>query len=487
MAKSKKFYLKKLLSGSIAMTLSEATVKIVKLLVLPIMTYYLSPEDFGIIASIKMVEGFLIMLFNPGMISGTSRLYYDTDEEEKRKKIIGSSLLFFIFFPLLVVSVVLILGDGFFQSLFSGLSLYPHGIIALALSVIVQPKRLWSSLMSFQFKVGKIALFSVIQLLIEVGVSLLLVVYFLKGVDGRITGIVLGTSFVFIIAIVYLFRYSKGNFSIKQMWKTLIFGLPLAPAIWAYSVLDIADRFLIQNYLGLADLGVYAIAYTIASVPVFLTLGYKKMIAPIFYENMNSGNYQRIESLFKIYIVFYSLVCTSLILFSEELVVIVLNKDFSYAAQIIPWVVLGKFFLGITPVVNAFITYEKKFYKISINMGISAIINIIINVILLPKIGIVGSAIATAISYFVYLSLNLTNSIKLFTKVCSIKIFVLPTLLVGFTMAEIYFLSMNFGSIVIKALTIIIALTSFLMLGYFNKKEKAYMLEIVAKLKNGKK
>jgi len=48
-------------------------------------------------------------------------------------------------------------------------------------------------------------------------------------------------------------------------------------------------------------------------------------------------------------------------------------------------------------------------------------------------------------------------------------------------------LSMNFGSIVIKALTIIIALTSFLMLGYFNKKEKAYMLEIVAKLKNGKK
>ena len=53
MAKSKKFYLKKLLSGSIAMTLSEATVKIVKLLVLPIMTYYLSPEDFGIIASIN--------------------------------------------------------------------------------------------------------------------------------------------------------------------------------------------------------------------------------------------------------------------------------------------------------------------------------------------------------------------------------------------------------------------------------------------------
>jgi len=63
MAKSKKFYLKKLLSGSIAMTLSEATVKIVKLLVLPIMTYYLSPEDFGIIASIKMVEGFLFISF----------------------------------------------------------------------------------------------------------------------------------------------------------------------------------------------------------------------------------------------------------------------------------------------------------------------------------------------------------------------------------------------------------------------------------------
>ena len=213
MANSSKFYIKKLLSGSLALTLSEATVKIVKLLVLPIMTYYLSPEDFGIIAAIKMVEGFLIMLFNPGMISGTTRLYYDTEDEEKRKRIIGSSLLFFIFFPLLVVSIILILGNNFFQSLFSSLSLYPYGIIALALSVLVQPKRLWSSIMSFQFKVEKIALYSVIQLLIEVGTSLLLVIYFLKGVDGRITGIILSLGFIFVIAIFYLYRYSKGYFS----------------------------------------------------------------------------------------------------------------------------------------------------------------------------------------------------------------------------------------------------------------------------------
>ena len=86
-----KFYVKKLFSGSLAMTLSEATMKIAKFLVLPILTYYLSPRDFGIIASIKMVEGFLVMLYNPGMISGVTRKYYDTEDEKERKTYIGSA------------------------------------------------------------------------------------------------------------------------------------------------------------------------------------------------------------------------------------------------------------------------------------------------------------------------------------------------------------------------------------------------------------
>ena len=484
--KTSKFYVGKLISGSVAMMLSSMSLKLVKLFILPIMTYYLSPKDFGIIASIKMVQGFLLLLYNPGIISGTTRLFYDTEDENERKSLIGSSLLFFLSFSTIIALVLILTGNLFFDKIFNEFELYPYGIIAIIMSILIQPKRLWSALLTFQFKVKKIAFISVFQMIIEVSISLYLVTIILFGVEGRIIGMITGIFFLFITSLITIIKYTEGNFkfySFKKIKEILKFSLPLAPAIWAYSALDIADRFLIERYIGLDSLGIYSIAYILSSMPLFFSVGFRKMWNPIFYENMNTKNYSSVNSLIKAFVIFNSLICSFLILFSEEIVFYILSKDFSNAKIIIPWVTLGVFFLGLLPISSSFISYEKKFHKISMNAAISAVINIIINIILLPRIGILGSAIATFIAYVFYFALNLFVVGELFFKVSSLKIFVLPILILSTSLVAYYNLDFTLFNFIIKILFLLLTLVIIYFSNYFNKREIDFFLNFLKRKK----
>ena len=472
------------MSGTIAMTLSEASMKIVRFLVLPVMTFYLSPRDFGIIASIKMVQGFLILLYNPGMLSGITRIYFDTEDEAKRKEYIGSGLLFFLIVSISISSVMVLLGDSFFKRIFNEFELYPYGIIAIILSVLIQPKRLWSSLLTFRYKVTKIALYSFIEMMIDIGISLFLIAVLLWGVDGRIIGMYSGLFFIFVVAMLTLLRYIRGHYSIKTSWKLFVFGLPLAPAIWAYSALEIADRFLIEHFIGLEKLGIYSIGYTISSVPLFLSLGFRKMWNPVFYENMNDKQYNRVNVLIKYYALGMALVTGVLIMFSQELVTIALAKSFAGAKEIVPFVCSGIFFLGILPISSSFITFANKFSRISLNAGISAVVNIVLNLILLPRIGVVGAAVATLVAYVVYFVLNALSVSGLFSRVVSIGNLIVPVSFIVVATTVFYAIGTSLLYFFIKAGIVALFLGVIILSGYLKRDELLFLKKVVFRLKS---
>ncbi len=483
--RSGKFYARNLLKGSMAMTLAEASAKIVKLLVTPVLTYYLSPQDFGVIASIRMVQGFLMLVYNPGMISGISRIYYETEDAKKRKEYIGSGLLFFILFSGIISLSLIFAGEDLFKTVFNEFELYPYGIVAILLSLLVQPKRLWSSLMTFKYKVPRVALFSFLQIMIDIGVTLFLVAVLLFGVEGRVIGMISGSVFIAAVALVYLISYARNHMSIKISWKLLLYGLPLAPAIWAYAILNIADRFMIEHFLGLDNLGLYSVGYIIASVPLFVSMGFRKMWNPIFYENMNSGNHVRIKLMIKFYMLGMAIVCSVMILFSKEIVTVMLDKSFENSSLIIPWVTSGVFFLSILPLSTSFITYEKKFGKVSLNAGISAGLNIILNIILLPRIGIVGAAITTLISYIVYFLLNVYVVRKTFISVVPFIYLIPPLVFLTGSVFIYYFLSIGLiYAMLVKVVFIVAAIFAFYLFNYISSNEIVMIKSLFLNKKN---
>ena len=108
--------LKRFLLGGISLSIVNISGKIVNILILPIITLYLSPSDFGLIAVYMLIISVLGMLYNPGIISVTLRLYYDNnDESDENRTLVGSSVVFLILFPLLIFFISLIFQETLFK------------------------------------------------------------------------------------------------------------------------------------------------------------------------------------------------------------------------------------------------------------------------------------------------------------------------------------------------------------------------------------
>jgi O-antigen/teichoic acid export membrane protein len=345
-------------------------------------------------------------------------------------KIFKSAYGFFILFPLTILFLSLFIGEIAFRYIFKDFNFYPFGLLAVLLSFFVQPKRIWAQLQVVKYRVPRLAFFTFLSFFLSMASSLLFVVVFEMGVIGRVLGMFIGPIFLFAISFVDIFRNLRVSFSFEMMKEILVFGFPLIFAIWAYSVLNLTDRYMIERFLGLRQVGFYDIAHRIAAVPLFLSIGLRQMWTPLFYDNMEKRNYHVISRLMSFSIFAMCFICLLLVIFCKEVVVLMLDDRYLAVIPVIPWIVLGTFFLGLLPFSNAFLGYEKKFKHISAIASTAAILNIALNFILINHIGIIGAAIATATAYLLYLGFSIVVARKAFMKVFMIQQNIIPFLYV---------------------------------------------------------
>ncbi len=128
--------LKNFLLGGISLSFVNISGKVVNLLILPLLTFYLSPHEFGVIAIYLIIILILSMIYNPSLISSTLRLYYDNDKDSTENKVlIFSSFSFLIFIPLLFLIITSFVDSNFYKSFFSNFSFYPYGFLAITPSI----------------------------------------------------------------------------------------------------------------------------------------------------------------------------------------------------------------------------------------------------------------------------------------------------------------------------------------------------------------
>jgi O-antigen/teichoic acid export membrane protein len=419
MMRSLGFYVKKLAAGSLAMSLEKASQNLVGLILLPIFAMYLSPEDFGILAMFSLVITALGLIYNPGTLSSAVRLYFDTEDENRQKEIFAAAHTFFMLLPIPVTIVVILAGNTLFSKLFNDFNFMPFGLLAVILAFFSQPGRIWSEFMVVKYRVVPLAITTFVAFVLGAAVSLICIVGLEMGVMGRVIGMYVMPVALFAVSLITMQRYSHGMFRWKTMLEVVKFGLPLIGAIWAYSILQYTGAYLLERYMTMRDVGIYNIAYRLAGIPLFVTLGFRQMWTPIFYENMATRNYDVIRRLMTLFILFMTFISGFTILFAKEAILLLFDARYHEAIPIVGWIVLGVFLLGILPLSNSFLGYAKKFGLTSWIALASGIVNIILNIILIPKFGVRGAAWTLIISYAIYLGGGIIFTYREFAKVTS--------------------------------------------------------------------
>lgn len=403
------------------MSLEKASQNMVGLILLPIFAIFLSPEDFGVLSMFSLVVTALGLIYNPGTISAAVRLYFDTRDEKRQKEIFASTHTFFLLLPIPVTILVCIFGNQIFGRLFTEFDFMPYGFLGVLLAFFSQPKRIWAEYMIVKYKVVSMAISTFIAFILGSLVSIVTIVWLDMGVMGRVIGMYVMPVVLFVISMVTLKRYAGGFTRISTMFEVVKFGLPLIGAIWAYSILQYTGSYLLERYMSLNEVGIYNIAYRLAGIPMFITLGFRQMWNPIFYENMLSENYRTITRLMSLFILMMTLLCGVTILFAKEAILLLFDERYTPAIPVISWIVLGVFLLGLLPLSNSFLGYAKKFGLTSWIALASGGVNIGLNILLIPPYGVRGAAFALIASYAIYLGGGILFSYRDFAKVTDFK------------------------------------------------------------------
>ncbi len=484
------FYIRKLATGSLAMSLEKATQNMVGLVLLPIFAIFLSPEDFGTLSMLTLVVTALGLIYNPGTLSAAGRLYFDTTDENQRREIFISTHTFFLLLPIPFTIIIWIFGNQIFSRIFTEFEFMPYGFLGVILAFFSQPKRIWAEYMIVKYKVVSMAISTFVAFIAGSAISIVCIVWLDMGVMGRVIGMYVAPVFLFVISVITMRRYAGGMTNFSTMFRVVKFGLPLIGAIWAYSILQYTGSYLLERYMSLTEVGIYNIAYRLAGIPMFITLGFRQMWNPVFYENMLSANYRVITRLMSIFILMMTLLCGVTILFAKEVIILLFDERYTPAIPVISWIVLGVFLLGLLPLSNAFLGFAKKFGLTSWIAIASGGVNVILNILLIPPYGVRGAAFALIASYAVYFGGGILFCYRDFTKVANFRALIMTILFFVPAMVFSEFTlnpEFNITELIVKVFFIAFWIVAVFKFGFVSLDEvKAMINNITQRLKNRK-
>ena len=236
---------------------------------------------------------------------------------------------------------------------------------------------------------------------------------------GRIIGTTVPMILIGLTVIYLFFRKARPkNLSESLKWG-LRYSLPIVPHGISQVVLNQFDRIMIKNMIGNIEAGYYSFAYSVYSIVSVTFTSLDTVWSPWFYEQMTAGNHRAIRKASSIYCAIVCSFCVSVILGSPEVIYILGGDKYAETTKcVIPIVGSGFFlFLYYFPAGVEYF-YEKTRY-IAAGSILAALINIILNYILLKRYGYIAAAYTTLAAYVLYFAFHYS----IYYRICSEQLF----------------------------------------------------------------
>jgi O-antigen/teichoic acid export membrane protein len=250
----------------------------------------------------------------------------------------------------------------------------------------------------------------VIQRYGSLGLGIFLIFYFVKGLYGFFVGQIIGSLTILSVLVYRLSRERKiglSNYSRDIMRESVKFGSPLVWSELGYLGLNYVDRYFIQFYLGSLSLGLYTAGYNLATyvTEVFMySINYA--MTPIYMNIfVNKGEEETkvfFAKTFRYFILIIVPVAFGFMALGGDLLAFLASKKYAGANVILPYIIIGQLIHSLATILNSGLFIKKKTHIVTMIVLVSCLLNIGVNIVLIPKFGILGAALATLISYTFY-------------------------------------------------------------------------------------
>lgn len=405
-------YLRRLATTGAAYTAASILSKVIAVALLPLYTRYLTPADYGAaeVMFAAIVSASIVVRF--GLIEAVLRFYYKDDEDPER--VVASSFAGLFWFATVGVLVALPFATPISEALLDRPAPDLARIAIGGLWVLTMFEFLLT-LFRLEERARAFFLTTILNVLVTIALTVVLVV----GADEGARGLLLGSyasGAAFVLGLIFLQRrHLSLRFDRALLRRLLRFGLPTMPAEVSLYLLNFVDRIIIVRSVGLAEAGLYSLAVKFAQGVNVLVRGFQLAWPPLAYSIRDDDEARRAyATVVTLFVAGCAFVVTGMWLFSRWFVRALAAPEFfdSYEAIGLISTAVTLYALYMVLVVILGRTGRTEF---NFPATIAALVaNVVLNLILVPPLGIVGAGLALVASYVVVLALMYFFTQRLF-------------------------------------------------------------------------
>lgn len=326
--------------------------------------------------------------------------YYD-DYKELKEKIFTNIFIDYIFLTIVVILTFIAIS---FISI--NIKLKDYLLFTILLFIGCSLSDLFASIVRASKETKIYVILVITQYIISIFMFLILTIVY----NMKISAVFISYIISYLIIILYyiihyrIYKYIKlKDYSFEIQKKFLKYGLPMV-GVWATSwILNYSDRYIIQLFTSTEKVGLYDIAYKLSenSINIITTSISMAMMPHIIEEFKNGGNI-RANDILKKYLKIFNIIIIpaifGLIGIRNHIYGTLISIDYISGSNIIIYISISMFFLGTSQLLYKIWQLNEKTVNILRLMIFSVILNILLNIIFVPKYGFIVAAVTTLLS-----------------------------------------------------------------------------------------
>lgn len=374
----------------------EVLNRFMSFLLLPLFTSYLSPTDYGVASLLGLLAFLLTPVFSLGFGAAMGACYFEGNNQERKETTVWTAFLILT----LSATTLAVLGTLFagqiseiaFQTPDLGY-LVTISIFSTCLAILVIPFRLY---LQFEEKAKTAVALTTALTVVSIGLSIIMIVVLRRGIRGMIESNLITQ----ILSVLLLLSLAARGIRIRFQWRLgrelLRLGMPLIPAFAFVFIIQQGNKYILQWYKGLEAVGVYTIGFNFGLFLGLIVTGFLTAWMPYFMSFLEKKDEARI--LFGRILTYYVLGVGSLSLLffivARPVVMVMTQPAFHQAYKVVGLSASAQFLTGAFSILLPSVYFAKEVKYIAFVQLIAAAISVVLNLLLIPSLGLFGAGLA---------------------------------------------------------------------------------------------